>query len=332
MKKIAIISTGGPALGYGHLMRSKTFLRAAPIEVQTRLFPLVAERDDHIFDSVKDRVTLCRNPEMVVSSITSMDPDIIVWDTVDFQQEAFKQIHQVGECNASISPVFSRMSEMDLLFTRNSSAVPIPGVNTYQGLEYALFNESCVRISDERYQENLKSNHLTVGINMGGADAPNKTLRILKAISDVTAPLTIWVLLGEGYYHSYQHLVHAIHDSENHEIILAKTNRSLWQVMANCSLAILAGGLMTIEALYAGLPSLNVFENPRHKTAAGSEIFDKGAALNLGILGSQALTELYATVQHLDSHRSELLDMRRRASGLVDKEAAKRIYKILLNG
>ena len=36
--------------------------------------------------------------------------------------------------------------------------------------------------------------------------------------------------------------------------ILAKTNRSMWRVLGNCSLAILAGGVTSYEAAFAGCP------------------------------------------------------------------------------
>ena len=71
--------------------------------------------------------------------------------------------------------------------------------------------------------------------------------------------------IREGYNHSYQSLVDVINRNNRHEIILAKTNRSMWEILSNCNVAILAGGLMLVESIYAGLPSINIFEKEWHE-------------------------------------------------------------------
>jgi spore coat polysaccharide biosynthesis predicted glycosyltransferase SpsG len=159
---------------------------------------------------------------------------------------------------------------------------------------------------------------------MGGADAANKTLTVLRALVELNCDTCIWVLLGEGYDHCYNALVETVRGAKRHEVILAKTNRSMWEVMGNCAVAILAGGLTTVEAIYAGLPSLNLFERPEHGEML-EELFDAGICVNAGLFSERALTTLRRTVQNLDLDRRRLLDMRERSRGLLDRHAGRRI-------
>ena len=164
---------------------------------------------------------------------------------------------------------------------------------------------------------------------MGGADAPNKTLAVIRSIVSVPVSMTIWVMLGEGYRHSYEELVAATQADKRHEVILAKTNRSMWDVLSNCSLAILAGGLMMIEAVYAGLPSVNIFEKELHERTAGTEIFDAGAAFSMGVMSPESLDRLNDWIVDASTRRSRLLACREQTKGMIDRLAPVRIYEVM---
>jgi spore coat polysaccharide biosynthesis predicted glycosyltransferase SpsG len=250
-------------------------------------------------------------------------------DTVFCSDEFFDALSSQVPNTASISPVFNQMSKVRYLFTRNINTLPIGDVTIYKGFEYAVFNENCRSIPDEVFYHNLGREFLTVGISMGGGDAMNKTLQVLRSISQLKIPCTFWVLLGEGYKHSYQELVLSILGDSNHEIILAKTNRSMWNVFSNCSIAILAGGLTTLEATYAGLPTLNIFEKEDHVYATGKQLFDWGVAEDIGIFNDASLERLRDRIHFFNDNRSQLLQMRERSKGKIDKLGATRIHDIL---
>lgn len=328
--RIAVFCTGGTDLGFGHFFRSKTFARSAPESCTVRIFPVVAGEDRHFFTEISGITTPCAHEEEAVNEILKFKPDILVFDAVFCSAEMISALRPAVRLLASISPVFNQMRAVDLLFTRNKDANDIDGVQVYKGMQYAIFNENCTFISDEGYFYNLSKPMMPIGISMGGGDAPNKTLNVLKVLAGLPAPCTFWVLLGEGYRHSYQHLVDAIHKESNHEIILAKTNRSMWHVLSNCCMGILAGGLTTIEAVYAGLPTLNIFDKKEHLEATGIEFFTRGAAECIGIFGKDSLAQLGSRVAELYAQKSQLVQMRERSKGQVDRLGPQRIYDILL--
>lgn len=327
--KVAIYCTGGTKIGYGHFFRSIVFIKSAPRGFETYLFPVAEKRDHHIFNEINDKAIIAETEEQALQNIFVFRPDIIVFDTVFSSDHFLTMVRPNVRYLVSISPVFNQMQKMDFLFTRNPDTPPLNTVKIYSGFEYAIFNENCSTIPDAVYENNLSRQHLTIGIAMGGGDAANKTLKVLEMISEFEKPCTFWILLGEGYRHSYQALVDCISKESNHEIILAKTNRSVWNILANCSVAIFAGGLTTMEALYAGLPSINVFEKEEHIKVTSSKVFNEGMAVNLGLFKQLSSSKLLELIRFFYTDRDQLIKMRNRSKGVLDKLGPKRIYNRL---
>ena len=160
----------------------------------------------------------------------------------------------------------------------------------------------------------------------GRFDAANKTLHVLRALATVKADCLIWVLLGEGYAHSYNTLVETVSRDSRHEIVLAKTNRTMWHVMSQCAVAVLAGGLTTIEAVYAGLPSINLSEKPEH-SALMQELFALGVCMDGGPFERPALDAMVKEVTLLSSNRNKLWEIRNQTKGLLDLNGPSRVME-----
>jgi spore coat polysaccharide biosynthesis predicted glycosyltransferase SpsG len=191
------------------------------------------------------------------------------------------------------------------------------------GLEYAVVDADTRKIASQVFDQTLARNRLSVAVSMGGVDAANKTLGVLETLRSSRSRLLLWVMLGEGYEHSYEDLVDCARGAR-HEIVLAKTNESMWHILGTCGLAILAGGTTTYQAAYAGLPSLNILESPERRFLL-QELVDKGACLRAGDDLENSLARLNDLVEHFDAHRDELLQMHQNASLLIDGNGARRI-------
>ena len=98
----------------------------------------------------------------------------------------------------------------------------------------------------------------------------------------------------------------------------------MWQVMRHCAVAVLAGGTITYEAAYAGLPSINVFEAGDH-TFLVSELVEEGVCLSAGYPFEDSLSVVKTNLVHLEGSRHELLALHKRAKGLIDAGGAGRI-------
>ncbi len=329
--KSAIICRGSTRHGLGHLFRTRTFARALcdrghDVEVIAVLEPGL----EGILSELPCTVIAVRDDDDVIEPVARRAPDVCVLDTTTLKRAVLRQVRAHARLTASLSPVFEHASEIDLLFSRSKRAPPAPGaVKVVGGLEYAVFGEHCRAIDDDAFERSLAASSKPIAVSMGGSDAANKTLRVLEALGGIEGDLTIWVLLGEGYAHSYDALVRASRGDRRHEVVLAKTSRSMWQVMDRCVLAVLAGGLTTVEAVYAGLPSINLFENQAAIDAAAQELFDHGVCRNGGLLSEESLATLVRGVRSL-LHEPELLrQMRERTRGLVDLRGAERVIAVI---
>jgi spore coat polysaccharide biosynthesis predicted glycosyltransferase SpsG len=323
--RVLIVCRGSRQDGLGHVMRARCVAAELSRRASVRLVvvgeafvsTLLAGRgiNHRIIASEADLPAIEREYR----------PHVVVFDALRIDEAVFRGL-RAGRIAVSLSPVFDRLADVDLLFHRTMHAAGdwAPGPEIRRGLDYAVIREQCLPIDEASYARSLSQDPLSVVISMGGADAHDKTLATLRALGDVPCPLLIWTLLGEGYEHSYERLVDCVRSHPQHEVILAKTSDSMWRVMQTAALAVLAGGTVTYEAAFAGLPSINVFDKAAHVFLI-RELVEKGICINAGHPFEDALDVVVATVAHLEAHREELLAMHRRARGAIDGRGAARI-------
>jgi len=330
--KLQVICRGSTHDGLGHLFRVRTFARVAQESHQVEVIAITEPGLESIFERLTCPVRFVQKDQEALSLLFETSPDVRLFDLTRLDRSVLEKVMSSpgrAPLTASLSPVFEYMPRMDVMFTRSIHAASIPGVKTYGGLQYSIFGDNCLVIGDLAYQQTLAQPNLPIAVCMGGTDAANKTLSVLRALTRVQQPGTIWALLGEGYAHSYNALVECARGNSMHEIILAKTNRSLWRIMSSCAVAIVAGGLTTVEAIYAGLPTINLFERPEHVEAMASELFELGVCINGGLFSDDSLQTMIQALQEFHADRDKLWQMHRRCHGLVDARGSERVLRVL---
>ena len=101
--------------------------------------------------------------------------------------------------------------------------------------------------------------------------------------------------------------------------------------MKNCSLSILSGGLTAIEALYAGMPSLNLYLSRSHQQVANSEAVKQQATYDCGVLSDSALEKMAHHIKNLSKDKQMLIYMRKQCKLLnVDDQGARRVVERIL--
>lgn len=333
MIRVALICRGSAQIGLGHVIRCRTVAAA-----------MMGQADVHV-------VTL-GNFEVCANLLTPLVPfthaksdrdalritrrlraDVVVFDMLEFDPEVFEGL--AGEVTTvCLSPIFNLLDKVELAFTRAASPIHEELMSRGRpviraGGQYTTISPHCRRIETDGYRRGLAMEPLAVAISMGGADAPNHTLRMLEAIRHLDAGMLFWVMLGEGYSHSYQRLIDCVRADRRHEIILAKTNNSMWRILSGCSVAILAGGITTFEAAYAGIPSIIALSNDRDRFLI-RELIDAGACTCAGAPFDIALGNVASALAHLNQHRDELLAMHVRCKELLDNEGPQRVARAII--
>lgn len=330
--KVLFICKASTQIGLGHLIRSRSlavkFFQKLQYQGEIEFIVLGPQKMlSRLLSLVEFKVSIFETEEHIKLSTAF---DIIFFDMLSIQESALQEIKRQGRILVSISPIFDQMKEMDVLFHRSKylelSEANVPK-KSFSSLEYAIIQENCLRISTARYEENLEGYSFPIAISMGGGDAANKTLTLLKSLKSCKVPATFWVMLGEGYRHSYDSLINEIVKDSQHEIILARTNKSMWQILQNCVLAILPGGITTYEAAYAGLPTINFSEN-LGKQFIIKELAEESACLLIGDLSQKNLDELNHQIESLYYDRTELMKMHLNTKKIIDGKGAERIFEV----
>ena len=328
--RVLFICKGSATVGLGHVMRTRSIALAMTQHAEVRVLLIGEERIMRTMLEGHVECAAVADDDAAAQACTRFEPDVVVFDMLEMDAAVFAAI-RLRRLAVSTSPIFNRLADVDVVFSRaefpGRAGLPrIGGPVVRTGLRYATIAEHCRRIPTAVYERHVRMEPLSVAICMGGADAPNRTLRILEAVRTVQAGLLIWVLLGEEYAHSYQQLVDCVSDDKRHEIILARTTDSMWRVLGQCSVAVLAGGITTFEAAYAGVPSIVALDDPA-KSCLIAELTAAGACRYAGAPMEQALQSVVNSLIHFDEHRDALMMMHRTGKSLIDNAGAKRIAR-----
>ncbi len=330
--RLAFYCHGSTSVGLGHVMRSRSVAEAAADEAarraEARIFAVGDASIEPLLANRRPEFEIHATDEAAAAAIEAYAPDVVYFDMLHTDDAVFARLAR-GRTTASLSPVFNHLDRVDLFFHRSAvhprTALRPQRAGWNCGLEYAIVRPGCTPIATARYLESLDPEQpLNVAISMGGGDASNRTLRVLRALRDIPRPMVFWVLLGEAYSHSYLDLVACARRDAIHEIILAKTSESMWRIVRHCAVAVLAAGTVTYEATAAGLPSINTFDDPAHRFLV-RELVDRGAAFDAGAPFDAALATVTGLLSELDRDRGRLRAAHEAARGLIDGRGAHRV-------
>lgn len=293
------------------------------------LFPALGERfASHVFlvgnllPRQSERLgehnwTFCESDSVCEAAVLQWDPDLIIFDTLTFAKRSFESL-SLASSTVSISPVFEHLAGTDIVFHRTDEEppewkTPIFSPKVYKGLQYALMSPGVAKVEDDVYALSLEEPKLNVGLSMGGADSANDTLRLLNSLSSLNQDVVFWVVLGEAYSHDVDMLMDAARRNLQ-EMVLIRSDESMWRLLRNVSVVVTAGGMTTYEAAKAGVPSITLLRNPSwHFLVSQLE----KAGVTVVLVASQLESDALAVMlQEFIQNRAGLLEMRKAAQGL----------------
>jgi len=329
---VSIVCRGSLHEGLGHVMRSASVATAlADAGAVVHIVLIGDESAGHVLTDLEIAHERVASDDDAAALVEVQDPAVVVFDTVWIDAGAFERM-RAGRRTASTSPIFDHLRDVDASFSR-ASHEPDPILRMRpddhrRGLEYTVVGMHARSIDPSTYVDSLHRDPLGVGVSMGGADAANRTLAVLREILETEQRLLIWIMLGEGYAHSYEELVATVRRDHRHEVILARTTQSMWTVLERCSLVILAGGITTFEAAQAGMPSINLLGSEGERRLL-QDLEDAGAIVSIGSDASWGL-RLREELGVLARERDRLLLMHRRSRELIDGGGPTRVAACLV--
>ena len=291
--RIVLLCKASRTEGLGHLFRSLSlgqYLNDHRPQWKVKLVIISGLNLHHILDNHEMHIEQIEN-ETAIDIQDSMD--ILFLDMLSMESSRFSRLKTQSKKTISISPIFNQLSHCDMLITRTKyyDKKLEEKMAIKAGLQYSIIRPDCHQINSDHYTHILGLPAFQIAISMGGTDQHNITYKILKNLTSFEGRALFWVILGEGYSHSYHDLVEIIKENSKHEIILARTNQSMWNIMSNSSIAILAGGITSYEAAYAGLPAINYFHDPE-RSFLTEELVEKSLCVNNSYSVEDTIAEL----------------------------------------
>lgn len=327
--KILFICKASTEIGLGHLIRSRTLAEGLS-HMGAVVIDFVLIGDPSLITLVngyvQNKVAIVDEEELTFKQTY----DLTFVDMLEMSQAAMTDLRKKSTKVICLSPIFNRMEEVDILFSRTRyQPVTRPGPNEiFAGPEYAIIQSACSKIGAGEYEKTLESGAFPIAICMGGGDAANKTLRLLRSLKNCEVDATFWVMLGEGYKHSYDELIAEIKSNKRHEIILARTNKSMWQVLRNCAIGIFSGGVTSYEAAFAGLPTINLIDHA-DKYFLIRELVENNACWCLGKSFKESLDALNKHIEDIHGNHNALMKMHIDSKQLLSGNAAENIFSCL---
>jgi UDP-2,4-diacetamido-2,4,6-trideoxy-beta-L-altropyranose hydrolase len=160
-------------------------------------------------------------------------------------------------------------------------------------------------------------------VTLGGADAENWTLKVLHALDRLPGPpLEIAALVGPANPHGLE--LHAAAATMRHRIAVYSDSSDVAAWMAWADVAIAAGGTMTWERAFMGLPSLTLVL-AQNQTDVARAADREGVTRNLGPANTLDDKTLSIAIQTLLGDGAGRARMAKRGRELVDGEGVERV-------
>jgi len=328
--RLAFLCRGSASVGLGHVMRSRAVAEAACAHAHVSCAVIGDESVDPLIEERSSlKIRRYRREADAVRATLAGAPDAVFLDTTDLTDAHFASLAAAATM-VSLSPVFRHLERCDRVYHRTQHHPLAPRCGWRHGLEYAVIRPEVQRIAAAQYRASIDpSAVLSIAISMGGGDATNRTLRVLERLRHLPGRMLFWVLLGEGYGHSFDALIECARRNRRHEVILARTTDSMWRVMNGCAVAVLASGTVTYESAAAGLPSVNMLEHSSQRYLL-QELIDAGVARGVEGAFDLMIEQVAQFLQDVDADRSVLEAMHAASEGLIDGQAAQRIVRDVL--
>lgn len=181
------------------------------------------------------------------------------------------------------------------------------------GPEYIFLRREFLEFGD--YTRELPEKADKILITLGGGDAENHTLKILRAMNLINFPLTVRIIVGAVNPH-YESVLREAKKSR-HAVGIFRAAQDMARMMAWADVAVSAGGTTVWELAYMGLPALLcvVAENQRYCVEVLDEDGIFKSAAWLSSRSSKDISDMLTEIIHDRNLREAMSKKERR---LVD--------------
>ncbi len=334
MKQVTVVLDVGPQIGFGHLSRSISLIRAlnergasvsvVSPEISGDWGAVLASQTAQIASISAPIAFEPVDPEELRSACLALEGDVIFVDNYRIPSKLLEDL------TATCPSVWRIDDQQRGPLSKESIVSPLPCSANWPGGPHLLgpdfaFVDQAYRL--RRREMGIRTSLKRLLISFGGSDPANLTQSTVAAALRSGVEAEVDVVIGPGYAHRTElelelncHAgVVALHDSPS----------TLVDLIARADLAIGSPGHTSWERCSLGLPALLITQ-AENQIPVGQFIQAEGAGEVLGAHPSDCTELLIANLQALSSGPATLEEMSARAFQLVDALGPGRVADRLL--
>jgi len=190
------------------------------------------------------------------------------------------------------------------------------------GPKYAILRDELLRRNEKKNRESVEK----ILITLGGTDADNLTLKILKSLDKINKDYEFIVLVGllNNYYEELKRFSY----NSDADIRLLKSPENMSDIYLESDIAISAGGSSCYELSYFGIPNiiLTIADNQINSAKA---LDKKNISIYLGDKNEISTEHIWEKVEELVNNNRMRKTMRGNGRKLVDGKGKKRIVEFM---
>jgi len=260
-------------------------------------------------------------PDAIITDINYLDYSKIKWyktwgPVINLAPRGFSKYYADMTINDT--------NVLDVLPPENSE-----NYKWYRGPEFSIINKRFVNIKNNILDWKKKRELKHIIISMGGVDQFNLTKTILLALMDCVENYTKITVVA-GPFNPHISILKKICKQLEKNVNLLVDPPNFAELIGNAYLGIFANGITTYEAIYLGVPSINIALTDFHDLR-GKELQNKGLIKYIGKYDKILDKDLCQEINHLMSNYELLEKMHNECSKTIPANSSLNVLEIISN-
>ncbi|KUK54708.1 MAG: Pseudaminic acid biosynthesis-associated protein PseG [Desulfotomaculum sp. 46_296] len=343
--KICFRVDAGNKIGMGHLMESLALAGSLKKKITEEIVFIanspaikIIEKNGHKAVKINDQINEKEEVSFIKDILRKSGCQCLIINLPGKDSSFFNKLESGAEKTAVIlDDAEHRPIKADIVVNYSITQeekyyLSLPQSKTlyYIGPKYALQPE--ILHKSWKQEKYIPDQCRAILLNQGGSDPFGLTIRIIKELELLNLKQVIYILTGQEMLPKHKNEIEKTKPflKNNYRFMDSITQEKVYELMAECDLAITAAGNTLYELAVFGVPSITVCHHELHNKVAG-KFAERKAVINLGE-GLKLRDGIIAkTVHNLINSKEERIflngNIKRIADGLGSKRVAERILE-----
>ena len=326
-KRIGFRVDGSQELGLGHIFRCMALadnLEGCEMFFWVKENPSVeAILKQNNVTYLSQNINVQQEIDLLAAEVKKKQIDAIIADLLVYPDGYLEQLKQTSVKIITFHEFKKSFNCSDIAINYNTFSgfddyENIASMSTCFGPSYIIIRDGIRSVKPVELSKEVK----TILISMGGSDPGGITLKVAKALEDLSSKVKIIIHAGPAF--KFQTALSNVFGKGSDAITVKANVPELGTLMIDADVAVASGGNTMYELCYLGIPSIIISQN-MHQYEFAEELNKKGAVKSLGLskdIGKNAIKKIVEKVCNSYEERTMIAE---NAKKIIDGKGVDRI-------